>query len=183
MAKMAWNKKRRPGMGVLTRSLLIGAVLAAVFPLAALADDPLGPGTGSTTPEAAPAQAQLIERIKAEELAAILQKNGYRATIQTNNDQTYISTGMSGFSVDILLYDCTANGCGSFQFVMSGKTSAVDVKFANNWNNNWRYTKMAIGDNGVFYFTMDVNLAGGVTLSNILAEIDVFDNALGRLKQ
>jgi hypothetical protein len=168
-------------MGVLMRSLLIAAGLTALFPVAALADDPLGTGT-SSTPAAAQPQAQLIERIRPEDFATILQKNGYRAEIQTNKDQTYIVTGMSGFNVDIVFYNCETSGCTAIQFLMWGK-GGVDAKFANNWNYNWRYTKMALGDDGSFYFTMDVNLAGGVTLSNILVDLDLYNNSLGKLKQ
>ena len=170
-------------MGVLMRSLLIAAGLTALFPVAALADDPLGTGASTAPPgQQAQSQAQLIERIRPEDFAAILQKNGYRAQVQTNKDQTYIETGMSGFTVDIVFYNCQSDGCSAIQFLMWGK-SGIDAKFANNWNYNWRYTKMALGDDGSFYFTMDVSLAGGVTLSNLLVDLDLYNNSLGKLKQ
>src|SRR5258708_10108497 len=116
-------------MGAFTRISMIVAGLSCLFPAAALADDPIG-----ASPGPAGTQAQLIDRLKPEDIAAILQKNGYRATVQSNNNQTFIATGMRGFTVEVLVDDCKGNGCGSLQLVISRKNAALDVRCARNWD-------------------------------------------------
>ncbi len=71
----------------------------------------------------------------------------------------------------------------ALQFAVFGKTDKVNAQFANKWNLDWRYTKIAIDTDGTFYMTMDMNLDGGVTTANILADFSVFDDSIARLKQ
>jgi hypothetical protein len=150
--------------------------IVAALPAATLADEPVG---------ATPKQEQpgTIQVISVADLAKLLQDNGYRAKIVTNKDQKYIVTGLQGVDVDVIFYDCKDDKCGAIQFAIFGKTDKVNAQFANKWNLDWRYTKIALDTDGTFYMTMDMALDGGITTANILADLSLFDDSIARLKQ
>lgn len=155
----------------LFRACVLGAGLSLAMP--AFADAPGG----------ANIQQVIIQRLKPSDVVEFLQKEGYRAQLAKEKEQTYVKTAIAGFNVIVWLYGCESAGCSSIQYAVYGKSSNVDVAFANEWNLKWRYTKMSVDKDGYFAFTMDVVLINGVTAANLQANLQLFENGLNTLKK
>jgi hypothetical protein len=128
-------------------------------------------------------QSQVITAITAQQVAAVLQSGGYRASVITGNDGSkYVKSSMSGVNILVFLSGCTDGNCTSLEFYAGWqKDPSLTVSYANAWNAKWRYAKAKIDGEGNFLFSYDVNLAGGVTLDNIKLDAQLFEYLLSEL--
>jgi hypothetical protein len=126
----------------------------------------------------------VISRIQPDKLAAILTDAGYQSQVQSDNSGSYVATTMSGFNVSVVPYDCKAQGCSSIQFWTGfGADASLTLEFVNAWNNQWRFAKASLDNQGNLIFTADMFLDGGVTAENIKFNASLFDYLLGELNQ
>jgi hypothetical protein len=128
-------------------------------------------------------QPQVITTITAQQVAAVLQSGGYRASVITGNDGSkYVKSSMNGVNILVFLSGCTDGNCTSLEFYAGWqKDPSLTVNYANAWNAQWRYAKAKIDSEGSFLFSYDVNLAGGVTSDNIKLDAQLFEYLLSEL--
>lgn len=132
-----------------------------------------GIGEANPTPAAVDPAAQKIlsevyDGLTIDELAAIMNTDGYGVTVQQGNDGPYISAGtVNGVSYDVWLTECDKSPvprcigltAQTYAFLESPK---VTLKALNDWNaNTWgmRATLFADGQSAVI---MNVGLNGGI---------------------
>jgi Putative bacterial sensory transduction regulator len=150
------------------------AILACFLATAAFAQ-PILPGGGS----AQPPQKTDLQRVTADEVAKIIKELNSSLEVTTTKlgDKPALRiNGWRGFIVGIAFYGCKTEGCDSMQILTTGTApSHVDLKYVNNWNNKWRYTKLYLDDQKDYHLDMDVVCEGGVTKANVVANLQTYD--------
>jgi hypothetical protein len=139
------------------RTALFAGLLALGFPLSAVAQDRL---LDLSTPPA---------------IVAVLQEEGYKAVLKTDEDGApYIESAANGSSFTIQFFGCdAAKACTSAQFfTWYRKEPWFSTDVANRWNAGKRFVKIAIDKDGDFSVYMDVSLTGKLTYANFADTID-----------
>lgn len=148
-------------MSFATRSLL-----AAVLALAAWA------------PSAASAAGR---GITAQEMAALLQEQGYKAKVEVDDDgDPMVRTRMGGVGVTVFFYDCNDQRCGSLQFqtgldLEKGTTPAV----TNRFNREYRYASAYLDEENDPFLQFDFEVLHTQHTEHVVSQIDVWEELLG----
>jgi putative sensory transduction regulator len=126
----------------------------------------------------APAQSEMIVKLKANDIASIVRDAGYRAEVVTENNRTRIRTGMSGYNVNVYLYGCDDEAaCNSIQFSLGlTKSPSYTLSIANKWNQDKRFTKAYLDTGGNLFMEADVYFRGGVSRDALIASTRLFDD-------
>lgn len=154
------------------RGMLIAAALAAglwAMPAAAQKGDP----------------ARLVDISRPEEVAKLLQSEGYKAELKKREDSgdPYIQSAANGSPFTIEFYDCSpAKGCTSMQFFSWYKKKPwYSVEMANRWNAKKRFLRIVIDKDGDLSTWMDVTSIGKTTYANFADTIDWWSSMTGDL--
>ena len=117
-------------------------------------------------------QAQAIHKdgMTGPEVAAWLQKGGYKAVLSKDDGgDPLIDSAADGHSFKIYFYDCDATKrCKALQF-----SAGFDLKTpltldkVNEWNRKNRYLKAYLDDDGDPYVQYDVNVNAGRTVAGL----------------
>lgn len=152
---------------------IVSALFCVLFAPAVLAEEP-------------PCGKGLICASKPETLVKGLQEAGYKAKLVTPNDEDpYIETKMSGYSVNLILSDCEKRRqCRTFSYRLNFVAEPVyTVDFANRWNNKYRFLQVYRLDDGRLGVNYDVTTVGGLNQANFTDLTESFDGTLGTLDQ
>jgi len=96
-------------------------------------------------------------------IAAALQKAGYQAKVEKEEDGTpYILSSSGGYDFVVFLLGCTkGQNCTTVQFYAGFKNTGFSVENANAWNSDNRFGRAYISDKGSARLEMDVDLDHG----------------------
>ena len=143
------------------RRLLLPALLLATALPAAASESPL-------------------RRLDGAALAKILQDEGYRAKLGTDDDgDPMVETRMGGLNVQVYTYDCVADGCGSVQF-----SAGLDLpegstyRIANDYNLGFRYARMFLDEEMDPYLQMDIEVLHTDPAAHLASHIAVWEELL-----
>jgi hypothetical protein len=163
-------------MGHPALATLAAAAIWLMLPPAVQAQTP--PSTATATAPATKSKYTVAE------LAKVLQNAGYRADIPTGGSPR-ISTGMSGYKVNVYLYSCDGDaGCGSLEFSMIlTKSDKMTLSLVDKWNQEKRYAKAYLDTDGDLNLEYDVSFVGGVTTQHIVEAAGIFEALLPALDQ
>jgi len=91
------------------------------------------------------------------------------ATLQRDSEgEPAIRGRIDGNGYYLTFRNCSGeNSCEDFYFQSFIIKPVVDLELANAWNYNKRWTKLYFDDEDDATLEMDVNLGGGVTISNL----------------
>ena len=161
------------------------AIVTCFLATAALAQPILPGGGGGGEPPPQGGQAAGLQRVTAEDIAAIMRKLGPNLQIEAiklgENPGLRIGN-WHGFVVGIAFYGCKPEGCMSMQIFTIGKApSHVNLQYVNNWNVKWRFTKLYLDSENNYHLDMDVVCEGGVTTANVAANLVTYDYFLVEL--
>ena len=118
------------------------------------------------------AQAQTINKdgMTGPEVAAWLQKGGYKAELTKDDEgDPLIRSAAQGHNFNVYFYDCSPEKrCKALQF-SSGFDLKTPMKLeqANEWNRKNRYLKVYLDDDSDPYVQYDVNVNAGRTVSGL----------------
>ncbi|MDE2184345.1 MAG: YbjN domain-containing protein [Alphaproteobacteria bacterium] len=115
------------------------------------------------------------------DVAAWLQKAGYKAEIRTDSDgKQNIYSGADGNAFHISMYDCKQNLCGSLQFWVGFDTKGTfTAAKVNEWNRKNRWTRSYIDDANDPWLEQDVDLIPGGSYENLDDEFAIWRAQLG----
>lgn len=102
---------------------------------------------------------QMITKITANELLAVMRQEGYSVEVDKDGDIVWT---LNGYKALMLI----PNG-NSLQFYTSFAESKADLQRANTWNMNKRYSRCYIDKNGRACLELDLDLQGGVSMDRI----------------
>lgn len=130
------------------------------------------------------AQAQAIHKdgMTGAEVAAWLQKAGYKATLSKDDGgDPMIDSAADGHNFKIYFYDCdAAKRCKALQFSAGfDLKQGLTLAKANEWNRKNRYLKVYLDDDGDPYVQYDVNVNAGRTLSGLDDDFSVWTGMIG----
>ena len=110
----------------------------------------------------------LIDGSNIDEIVNIATGYG-SATLQRNDEgEPAIRGRIEGNPYYLTFRNCTEeNSCEDFYFQSFIIKPVIDFKKANEWNFNKRWTKLYFDDDDDATLEMDVNLGGGVTITNV----------------
>jgi hypothetical protein len=120
---------------------------------------------------AAPAHAELINATNPATIKAIVESQGWPATIVAKaGDDPYIESNRNGLKFLVLFMNCTDNkNCKTLQYYM-GFSDAKDVSLdkINKWNKDKRFARAYKDDEGDPVLEMDVDLDfAGIPRENV----------------
>lgn len=118
------------------------------------------------------------------EVAKVLQEEGYKATLKTNDrGEPYIVSAANGSNFTVEFFSCEGvSKCGSAQFyAWYKKNPAYTIEFTNEWNKGKRFVKAAIDKDGDLSTYMDFTLLGKSTYANFADVIDWWSVMTGEL--
>ena len=135
----------------------------------------------SAAAQAQTTQQEVILSVTPDEMAKILQDIGYRAEILKNNEgKRRIRTRIGGWNVTLNFYSCddkeNCKSIGLRSFFENEKKKGV--QFANEWNQEKRFTKVYIDKDNDVNIEYDFLFRDGVTKGNIRAYFDVYEDQL-----
>ncbi|MXO48586.1 hypothetical protein GRI69_09980 [Erythrobacter vulgaris] len=99
-----------------------------------------------------------------DQIAAILESEGYQAKLIGEKDDRYIKTGMSGYNFLILPFDCDDAGenCKSVQFYIAFATETEPTLEAmNTYASRNRFGRIYLDDDRDPVIEMDIDLEAG----------------------
>ncbi len=106
-------------------------------------------------------------------VAEVLQNEGYRAKLTTQDDRAEIESGATGVKFWVDFYDCTADFamCDTALFYSSFTSDFDDLEAVNAWNRD-NFSKAYLDEqrNPVLEYTFDIK--GGVAEANVTAALD-----------
>jgi hypothetical protein len=113
---------------------------------------------------AAPAVAEDVQAQDPASVVAAMQQAGYRAVLGTDDvgdPQIRSATGGSDFL--IYFYNCTENtDCRTIQFYAGySEPNSATLETMNEWNENNRFGRAYLGDDGIARIEMDLDLDDG----------------------
>ena len=120
---------------------------------------------------ATPAHAELINATSPATIKAIVESQGWPATIVAKSgDDPYIESNRNGLKFLVLFMNCTDNkNCKTLQYYM-GFSDAKDVSLdrLNKWNKDKRFARAYKDDEGDPVLEMDVDLDfAGIPRENV----------------
>jgi hypothetical protein len=113
---------------------------------------------------AAPAIAQDIQAQDPASVVAAMQQAGYRAQLSTDDvGDPLIRSSSSGSDFLVYFYNCTDNtDCRTIQFYAGySEPNTATIETINEWNENNRFGRAYLGDDGIARIEMDVDLDDG----------------------
>jgi len=133
----------------------------------------------------APSTAEMLVKLKPNDIASILRDAGYRADVVTENNRTRIRTGMGGYNVNVYMYGCDEDGaCSSIQFSLGlTKSPNYTLSVANKWNQDKRFTKAYLDTSGNLFMEADVYFRGGIGRDAVSASARLFDDLVGDFRR
>lgn len=127
---------------------------------------------------ATPAEAKNVTA-DIDQIAEILQKEGYQAKIQGEGDERVIKTGMSGYTFLILPYDCNDEGeeCKSVQFYTAfTPETKPTLEEMNTYASENRFGRIYLDSDRDPAIEMDIDLeAGGMSQALFLDNLAYWD--------
>lgn len=142
--------------------------------------------SASAMPAAAQAQLDQITLGDPEQVAAALQRAGYKAQIKLDKQgDTYVASAANGDPFSIVFYDCKqGKGCSSLAFnSWWKKKDFFDNNLVNEWNSKKRFLKVAIDSDGDLNEYMDVSSIGTVSFAFFEDTIDWYVSMDGDLRK
>uniref|UniRef100_B0T052 YbjN domain-containing protein n=1 Tax=Caulobacter sp. (strain K31) TaxID=366602 RepID=B0T052_CAUSK len=130
---------------------------------------------------AAHAQAIHNDGMTGPEVAAWLQKGGYKAELtKDDGGDPLINSAAEGQTFKIYFYDCKDARCKALQF-SAGFDLKEPLKYEkiNEWNRKNRYLKAYLDDDGDPYVQYDINVNAGRTVSGLDDDFGVWTGMLG----
>lgn len=120
---------------------------------------------------AAPARAELINATNPETIKAVVESQGWPATIVANEgDDPYIESNRNGLKFLVLFMNCDeGKGCKTLQYYL-GFSDAKNVTLdqLNRWNKEKRFARAYKDDAGDPVLEMDVDLDfAGIPRENV----------------
>ncbi|MBL6749564.1 MAG: YbjN domain-containing protein [Nevskia sp.] len=122
-----------------------------------------------------------IVSVSAEELAAVLQKAGYRATVVEHEQHPQVRSASQGIGFFLVLGNAAPGAPGRFldfsfhcRVDLQGELSPAVVE---QWNQNRRFARLYCRDR-VLVLTMDTLVAGGVSENFLRGQIELWDHVL-----
>ena len=133
-------------------------------------------------------EGELFSALTAEQMAAILQEQGYRAVVGTSEDGLpEIESGTQGLTYWVYFYDCgdaEPRACTNITFfTFLTKTDAMTLEAVNDWNLNRRFGRAYLDQNGNANLSMDIDLIGGVTRANLEDWLLWWDDRIAKFNQ
>jgi hypothetical protein len=130
------------------------------------------------------AHAQSIDKdgMTGAEVAAWLQKGGYKAELtKDSDDDPMINSAAEGQTFKIYFYDCNdAKRCKALQFSAGFDTKeGLKLEKANEWNRKNRYLKVYLDDDQDPYVQYDINVNAGRTMSGLDDDFGVWTGMIG----
>lgn len=128
----------------------------------------------------------LVDATDAPALAALLEAEGYGATLGTDDyGDPYIESAAEGLNFQIYFYGCEDGAaCTDIQyhagFNLDGPLSPEQM---NDWNRGWRFGRLYNDDEGDPHLEYDVTLAGGVSRANFQDTFQVWRETLVSFKE
>lgn len=170
------------------KSFALAALLAlAAAPAFAQSGPPLmqgdpppagGQPPAGDPPPAPPPPGGLYRTVSGIDIFAILRRNNHRATLKYDKDgDPDIDVEHQGAKYSVLFYGCDkAQGalrrCRSFQFYAGfRRDGGYPHDLMSAYNEKHRFGAASVGENGAARLRMNVNVDGGVTAENILANL------------
>ena len=153
--------------------LILAAVMFAVT----------APGVSAKTARAArPAMTVINGAITRDEMAVLLQANGYPVTRAKDSQGAQIITTKaptSGQEFDVYFYDCTGERCATVEF-SAGWTVKTPVLLdtVNAWNRDKRYVRAYTDKDGALFAEADLMLMSGDTAAQIVNYLKLWDKTL-----
>jgi hypothetical protein len=127
-------------------------------------------------------EATLKTAITPEEMAALLKEAGFRADVVNVDKQMRVRSAAQGLEFSIL-FAGPANDQHytdfSFHCPLRIKGELPDG-IINRWNRSKRFARLARNEH-FLYVTMDVILAGGVTLAHLRLQCELWDRLIREL--
>jgi hypothetical protein len=134
------------------------------------------------TAGAAHAQAIHKDGMTGPEVAAWLQKAGYKADLSKDDGgDPLIDSAADGHNFKIYFYDCdAAKRCKALQFSAGfDLKQGLTLAKANEWNRKNRYLKVYLDDDGDPYVQYDVNVNAGRTIAGLDDDFGVWTGMIG----
>ncbi|MET4897466.1 YbjN domain-containing protein [Sphingomonadaceae bacterium jetA1] len=113
-----------------------------------------------------------------------MMRAGYQGLIETDGEgDPMISSAAAGYKFSVYFYDCEKHKqCASLQFAMRLTPSKPrDLAFVNKWNNDKRFTQLALTKDGDLRLSYDVTTIGGLTRANFADVVDWWATMMGTL--
>ncbi|HEV7340100.1 MAG TPA: YbjN domain-containing protein [Sphingopyxis sp.] len=126
----------------------------------------------TATMAASPAHAELVSAKNPETIKAIVESQGWPATLITKPDENpYIESSRNGLKFLVLFMNCDDDekNCKTLQFYM-GFSDAKDISLEklNSWNKDKRFARAYKDDEGDPVLEMDVDLDfAGIPRENV----------------
>lgn len=139
----------------------------------------------SATPAAAQTGLDQITLGDPEQVAAALQRAGYKAQIKLDKQgDTYVASAANGDPFSVVFHDCKqGKGCTSLAFhSWWKKKDFFDNNLVNEWNSKKRFLKIAIDTDGDLNEYMDVSAMGTVSFTFFEDTIDWYVSMDGDLR-
>lgn len=126
----------------------------------------------------------MVSAANPQSVVSAMQDAGYKAELTTDDvGDPLIKTGMDGWSVSILFYDCTDNAdCKSLQFfTIFDRSEPMPAEMAVSWSTRNRFGAVGLDDEGDPSLTWDV-LTGdaGIPESVFKEALNNYDTAIAR---
>lgn len=119
--------------------------------------------------------------ISGQEMAKVLQDEGYQAKLSADADgDPMIESRMGGVTVHMYFYDCEARRCDSLQLSVGldldkGSTPAV----VNKFNREFRYARAFLDDEMDPFLKFDFELPPGDHPGYVASQLDTWEQLLG----
>lgn len=130
------------------------------------------------------AKVQMVTASNPQSVADAMINAGYKAKITTDNiGDPMIETGMGGWKVSVLFYDCTENReCQSLQFyVIFDRAQPMPAEMVLAWSADNRFGSVSLDDDGDPSLSWDVVTGdAGIPLSVFEAVLTNYDNIISR---
>ena len=113
---------------------------------------------------AAPAVAADVQAQDPKAVAAAMQQAGYRAQLGTDDvGDPQIRSSTNGSDFIVYFYNCTENAdCRTIQFYAGySPPNSATLESMNEWNENNRFGRAYLGDDGIARIEMDIDLDDG----------------------
>jgi hypothetical protein len=144
-------------------------------------------GVATAPATAAQTKGLIYPTITGPELAAVMQRAGYRAELATHaNGNPEITSSASGLEFYVNFYGCDQSEvkeCESIELYIGfdfGKGYAVES--VNQWNRENRFSIAYLDHEDDPFLTMNINVAGGVTAEMLVDCLNTWSSQLGEFK-
>jgi len=131
--------------------------------------------------------ADIVTGVTRDQVATILRDAGYRAEVvadQASSTGPYIRTGIGGHTALVGFFNCTGETCAAIQFWSGFKKSPkFTPALVERWNNNIRYAKLHLTNDGALHVEYDIYLKGGVSSDYIKSAALLYESLLARLDE